>query len=72
VGAENLTGFVQDRFYLIINERYEGCKPVIITTNLSEEQMENRLGKRIVSRIWEMCENFGAFPDQDWRRQKMR
>lgn len=72
VGAENSTNFVMDRFYLIINERYEGCKPVIITTNLDLETLENRLGKRIVSRLLEMCESFGPFPDQDWRRRSMR
>jgi DNA replication protein DnaC len=71
VGAENVTGFVLDRFYLIINERYEGCKPVIITTNLDEPTLENRLGKRIVSRLSEMCETFGPFPDEDWRRKLM-
>lgn len=71
VGAENVTGFVLDRFYLIINERYEGCKPVIITTNLDEPTLENRLGKRIVSRLYEMCERFGPFPDEDWRRKRM-
>lgn len=72
VGAENVTGFVLDRFYLIINERYEGCKPVIITTNLDVETMSNRLGKRILSRIWEMCETFGPFPETDWRMRNMR
>ncbi len=72
VGAENATGFVLDRFYLIINERYEGCKPLIITTNLDLESLENRLGKRIVSRLLEMCEIFGPFPDEDWRRRNLR
>ena len=72
VGAERMSDFVMDRFYLIINERYEGCKPVLITTNLDEAEMESRLGKRIVSRVHEMCETFGPFPDEDWRRKKMR
>ncbi|MEN6626025.1 MAG: ATP-binding protein [Candidatus Sumerlaeia bacterium] len=72
VGAENATGFVLDRFYLIINERYEGCKPIIVTTNLNLEELENRLGKRIVSRMLEMCEIFGPFPEEDWRRRNLR
>jgi len=72
VGAEKLSDFVLDRFYLIINERYEGCKPVIITTNLELDPLENRLGKRIVSRIFEMCNPFGPFPEEDWRRREMR
>ncbi|MCE5229423.1 ATP-binding protein [bacterium] len=72
VGAENATGFVLDRFYLIINERYEGCKPIIVTTNLNLEELENRLGKRILSRMLEMCEIFGPFPEEDWRRRNLR
>lgn len=72
VGAENMTEFVRDRFYLIINERYENCKPVIVTTNLGLEPLENRLGNRIVSRLLEMCETFGPFPEEDWRRRNLR
>ena len=71
VGAENSTPFVLDRFYLVINERYEGCKPIIVTTNLTLEECEARLGKRIVSRMLEMCESFPPFPDEDWRRRSM-
>ncbi len=72
VGAENATGFVLDRFYLIINSRYEGCKPIIVTTNLDLAALENRLGQRIVSRMLEMCETFGPFPEEDWRRRNLR
>jgi DNA replication protein DnaC len=72
LGAERPSEFVLDRFYLIFNERYEGCKPIIVTSNLSEAELEDRLGKRIVSRIHEMCEVFGPFPDEDWRRRNMR
>lgn len=72
VGAENSTQFVLDRFYLVINERYEACKPVIVTTNLNLEELENRLGERIVSRLLEMCELFGPFPGEDWRRRNLR
>ncbi len=71
MGAEMCTNFVLDRFYLIINERYTDCKPVIITTNLSREELKNRLGERIFSRIFEMCTPFGPFPEKDWRIDHM-
>lgn len=71
VGAENSTQFVLDRFYLIINERYEAGKPIIVTTNLDHEALENRLGERIVSRLTEMCATFGPFPREDWRRKNL-
>jgi DNA replication protein DnaC len=72
IGAEKMTEYVLDRFYLIVNERYEMCKPIIVTTNLSLEDMEARLGKRITSRIIEMCAPIGPFPDEDWRRRMMQ
>ena len=72
VGAERSTEFVLDRFYLIINKRYEACKPVIVTTNLDHEELEERLGTRILSRLLEMCNLFGPFPEEDWRRKNLR
>jgi DNA replication protein DnaC len=69
LGAENVSGFVLDRFYLIVNKRYEGCKPIIVTTNLDEETLRARLGDRILSRLDEMCERFGPFPKEDYRRR---
>ncbi len=68
VGAEKVSEFVLDRFYLIINKRYEGCKPMILTTNLLEETLRVRLGDRIVSRLDEMCQRFPKFPKDDFRR----
>lgn len=72
VGAERMTEFVLDRFYLIVNERYENAKPVIVTTNLNEATLEEHLGPRIVSRLSEMCGKLGQFPDEDWRKKHMR
>lgn len=69
LGAENVSGFVLDRFYLIVNKRYEGCKPMIVTTNLDDETLRARMGDRIVSRLGEMCARFGPFPNEDYRRR---
>jgi len=72
LGAEKVSDFVLDRFYLIVNKRYEGCKPMIITTNLTDEEtLRNRLGDRIMSRFCEMCQFFKQFPREDFRRRKM-
>jgi DNA replication protein DnaC len=72
LGAEKVSGFVLDRFYLIINKRYENCKPIVVTTNLDQETLINRLGDRIVSRLLEMCAEFKHFPEEDYRRQKLK
>jgi DNA replication protein DnaC len=72
VGAEKISEFVLDRFYLIVNKRYEECKPLIVTTNLDEETLRNRLGERVVSRLYEMCSPFPPFPEEDFRRKMMQ
>jgi len=72
VGAEKVSGFVLDRFYLIVNKRYEGCKPIIVTTNLDEHELRNRLEDRIVSRLKEMCSDSLRFPEEDYRRLKLK
>lgn len=72
LGAEKVSGFVLDRFYLVINKRYENCKPIIVTTNLDQETLINRLGDRIVSRLLEMCQEFKHFPTEDYRREKLK
>lgn len=72
VGAEKISEFVLDRFYLIVNKRYEECKPMIVTTNLDEETLRNRLGGRVVSRLHEMCSQFPPFPEEDYRRKLMQ
>ncbi len=69
LGAEKVSEFVLDRFYLIVNKRYEGCKPLIVTTNYDEETLKSRFGERLMSRLIEMCEAFGPFPIEDYRRR---
>lgn len=73
VGAENTTDWVRDRLYLIINRRYENARPVIITTNCEEAELEARIGPRTASRLYEMCSMpFPPFPRQDYRKAMMR
>ncbi len=69
VGAEVTTDWVRDRLYLIINRRYENAKATIITTNCNEEELEERIGMRTASRLYEMCSSdFPPFPEQDYRK----
>ncbi len=72
LGAEKSSEWTLDRFYLIINKRYESCKPIIVTTNLDKYQLKERLGDRILSRLVEMCEFMGDFPPEDYRRRKLK
>lgn len=60
MGVENPTAWVAERVYLIVNDRYNAGKPVIVTSNYRLETLINRFaeeitGTRIVSRLQQMC-----------------
>lgn len=56
LGAESPSGWVLEQMYTLINKRYMDMKPMIITSNLSLEQIGQALGDRIASRLAEMCD----------------
>lgn len=55
VGAEKISDWVLETFYLIINKRYNDMLPIIFTSNYNIADLSERLGDRIVSRIVESC-----------------
>ena len=67
LGVERETEWVLQTLYLIINNRYENMLPTIITSNLSLDNLRDRLqDERITSRICEMC-RVKAFDGEDYR-----
>lgn len=56
MGAEKATDFVAETLYRIINHRYINVLPTVITSNLSLQELADRIGERSTSRIVEMCE----------------
>lgn len=56
MGAEKATDFVAETLYRIINHRYIHCLPTVITSNLSLQELADKIGERSTSRIVEMCE----------------
>lgn len=52
-GAEDVKGWVSERFYHVINGRYVDRKPTIFTSNANLEQLE--YDDRISNRIKETC-----------------
>lgn len=68
LGAEKTSEWVLDRLYWIINERYCNGRPTLITTNHDwPDDLEKAVGRRITSRLAEMCNVIGPFPHEDWR-----
>ena len=58
LGAERNTEYSLEQIYAVIDSRYSSGKPMILTTNLTLEEMENpgdRSHARIYSRILERC-----------------
>ena len=55
LGAENNTEWATTTLYQIVDSRYRNNKPMIVTTNLSPEKLQEKLGQRTYDRISEMC-----------------
>lgn len=60
LGAESSTEWAKEKLYEIIDSRYRDEKPMIITTNLTTNQLKNKLASgdgiyRTYDRIIEMC-----------------
>lgn len=56
LGAQKMTEFVEDTFYLIINKRYNDMRPIIFTSNFSIEELAVKFNDRITSRIAGLCD----------------
>ena len=55
LGAEHRTDWVLEQLYSIVNTRYEEQRSIVLTTNATEQQLEEQLGARTVSRLVEIC-----------------
>lgn len=72
IGAERLardeekTAFVRETLYSLINSRYQNKKSTVITSNFNKKELEEKLGKPIVSRIVEMAQ-FVHVDGEDYR-----
>lgn len=58
LGAERQSEYAQEIVYAVVDERYKTRKPLIVTTNLTLDEMNDPKSmdyKRIYSRIQEMC-----------------
>ena len=54
-GVEKITEFVLDKAFALIDTRYRAEKPLIITTNLSLNEITEKFDSRISDRLQEMC-----------------
>lgn len=75
LGATKPTDWVRDTMMHVINARYNDKKLTIFTTNYtdtrrqpSEETLEDRIGARLRSRLYEMCKTV-VIEGKDYRRR---
>ncbi|MBP2638871.1 MAG: phage replication protein [Firmicutes bacterium] len=60
--------WVHETLYEVINQRYENYLPMIVTTNLTLDQLKKRIDTAIVSRIVEMSDGIQC----DWDDYRMK
>lgn len=72
LGAEKASEWVKEQLYIVINERYNWLRPVLLTTNLTVKEIADNYGDRFASRIVEMCEtvNYGGEDKRITKRPK--
>lgn len=56
IGAEKMTDWVRETFYLILNNKYENMIPVVFTSNYNLDELAEKVGDRVVSRIMGICD----------------
>lgn len=75
LGASKPTAWVRETMMHIIGKRYNEQKLTIFTTNYSdtrrgtEETLEERIGVRLRSRLYEMCKTV-VVEGEDWRKKR--
>lgn len=67
LGAHNYTEWTKNKIYSIINYRLNHRLPVIVTTNIKLDEIEEYLGERTTSRLLEMCRPFRLMVELDIR-----
>lgn len=70
LGKEKYTDWASQILFQVIDQRYNNELPTIITTNLSVEELKERFGEPITSRLMEMCYGI-ALNGENYRYEKM-
>jgi DNA replication protein DnaC len=66
LGKEKYTEWAAEQLFSLLDNRYRDCKPVIVTTNYTPQQLSNRVDEAIMSRLIGTCALIGM-NGQDYR-----
>lgn len=67
LGAEKQTEWVLEQLYSLVNQRYEDQRSIVATTNLQFEELEQQIGVRTASRLFEICGDIRRLCGSDQR-----
>lgn len=62
------TDWRKEMIYSLVDMRYETCKPTIITTNLTRQEISNIYAPRVADRIFAKSNTIADTHDQESRR----
>jgi DNA replication protein DnaC len=69
LGAEAVTDWVRDRLYVLLNDRWNGNLPLVVTTNHTAKTLAERIGDHLLSRIAGLCDHRVEAIGEDRRRR---
>lgn len=72
IGKEKATEWVQTQYFRIIDGRYRNKLPTIITSNYNFDQISERLGEAVASRLYELTKDRQIFVASDDYRLRPR
>ncbi len=72
-GMQKMSSWVADRLYALINRRYQDCKTIVITSNITMQDVRNsvQVDRSLASRIIDMCVEIEIKAD-DFRLDEVR
>jgi DNA replication protein DnaC len=70
LGAENSTEWSRERIYSLLNHRSQARSATLVTTNLSPQELRNRLGRATASRLISLCVEVPVEATADYRIKK--
>jgi len=70
IGAMKPTEWVESQLYNLVDLRYRMERPMIFTSNCTMDDLEKKVGKRVVSRIFEVTDGVYV-PGPDFRKRKL-
>lgn len=70
LGVERDAPIIYEMMYAVIDSRSRAKKPLIITTNLTSDELKNDVDKRINSRLFDMCD-FKECVGEDRRKKSL-